>query len=181
MPMFNTDRLTLRPLKLEDAKEIFDYRSDAISNQYQGWTPTNIEEVNDFIKNKVSSAIDIPDTWFQFVIIKKDTGRVIGDLGVHFIDEEKNQAELGCTINKQYHGQGFAKEAMAEVIGYLFNHLNKHRISASVDPRNIGSVKLMESLEFRKEAHFRESLYLNGEWVDDVIYGLLQSEWDRNN
>jgi len=180
MPTLNTSRLTLRPLTLVDAEEIFNYRSDAIVNQYQGWIPENIEEVIDFIKNKVSPTIDIADTWFQFVIISNKDGKVIGDLGVHFIDKEKSQAELGCTINKEYHGKGFATEAMAEIISYLFKDLNKHRIHASVDPRNIASVKLMETLGFRKEAHFKESLYLNNEWVDDVIYGLLQSEWNRN-
>jgi len=32
-------------------------------------------------------------------------------------------------------------------------------------------------LGFRKEAHFRESLLINGEWVDDLVYALLKDEW----
>ena len=176
----NTRRLNLRPLTIEYAEEIFKYRSDSVTNQYQGWIPTTIDEVADFINNKVSPVFDKADTWFQFVIISNSDGKLIGDLGVHFIDEEKSQAELGCTLDKKYFGNGFAMEAMNEVISYLFKKLNKHRIYASVDPRNIGSVKLMENLGFRKEAHFKKSLFLNGEWVDDVIYGLLKSEWHRN-
>jgi RimJ/RimL family protein N-acetyltransferase len=177
MPVLTTSRLILRPVELEDAEELFSYRSDAETNKYQGWIPASLEEVHEFINNKVAKTFDVPDTWVQFVIINKEDNKLIGDLGVHFIDEDKTQSELGCTLDKQYHGHGFALEAMKVVIDYLFNNLNKHRIHASVDPRNINSVKLMENLGFRKEAHFRESLFLNNEWVDDVIYAILKPEW----
>nr|WP_321487069.1 GNAT family protein [uncultured Draconibacterium sp.] len=72
---------------------------------------------------------------------------------------------------------GFATEAAKAVINYLFCELKKHRITASIDPENIASVALLEKLGFRKEAHFRESLFLNDKWVDDVIYALLAREW----
>lgn len=39
---------------------------------------------------------------------------------------------------------------------YLFSDLKKHRITASVDPRNIKSVALLERIGMRKEAHFNE-------------------------
>jgi len=64
------------------------------------------------------------------------------------------------------------------VIDYVFGELKKHRISASVDPNNIKSIRLLEQIGFRKEAHFIESLLLNGQWVDDVIYALLAREWE---
>lgn len=175
----NTSRLLLRPLELEHAEDLFSYRSDTEINKYQGWIPDGIEEVQDFIKDKVATTIDVPNTWFQFVIIIKEDKKLVGDLGIHFLDEEKTQAELGCTLDKQYHGKGFALESMNVVIEHLFSTLNKHRIHVSVDPRNISSVKLMKNLGFRKEAHFRESLYLNNEWVDDVIYAQLKSEWSK--
>ena len=38
----NTDRLLLRPMKLDDAEKIFKYRSDAIVNLYQGWIPKTV-------------------------------------------------------------------------------------------------------------------------------------------
>ena len=177
MVELNTSRLSLQPLELGHAEDLLNYRSDAEINKYQGWIPDSIEGVRDFIKNKVATTFDIPDTWFQFAIITKEDKKLVGDLGVHFIDEDNTQAELGCSLDKQYHGNGFALEAMNAVIDYLFNTLNKHRIHASVDPRNISSVKLIDNLGFRKEAHFRESLFLNNEWVDDVIYAQLKSEW----
>ena len=59
----------------------------------------------------------------------------------------------------------------------MFETLGKHRAFASVDPRNAPSIALFERAGFRKEAHHVESLWLMGEWVDDVILALLAREW----
>ena len=173
----NTERLLLRSVRLDDAETIFIYRSDSIENQYQGWIPKKIDDVYDFIKNKVSSTIDLIDTWYQFVIIKKENNELIGDIGVHFIDSNKKQVEIGCTLDKNYQGKGYATEALKETINYLINELNKRRIVTSIDPRNIKSIGLVERLGFRKEAHFKESILINGEWVDDLVYAILKDEW----
>ena len=96
----NTERLILRSIRHDDARTIFRYRSDKISNQYQGWIPETTEDVYDFIKNKVSPTIDVTNTWHQFVIIKKKQNQLIGDIGIHFPDANKKQVELGCTLDK---------------------------------------------------------------------------------
>jgi len=175
-----TERLLLRPIELTDAEAILSYRSDAETNKYQGWIPTSIADVNYFIHYKVSQEINLPGTWLQFVIIHKESNEIIGDIGVHFLSADTYQVELGCTLSKTYHGKGFAGEALRVMINYLFNTLDKRRIMASIDPRNDSSIKLYERLGFRKEAHFRESIYLNGEWVDDLVYALLKKEWKNS-
>lgn len=170
-----TERLFLRPVEAKDAKAIFNYRSDFKTNKYQGWIPKTIEDVDSFLK-KISLEIDIAGTWFQFVIIDITNSEIIGDLGIHFLDDE--QAEIGCTLEKNKHGKGYATEALKSAIDLLFNGLNKHRIIGSIDPQNIKSIGLVERLGFRKEAHFKESLLINGEWVDDIVYAILKKEWN---
>lgn len=173
-----SSRLLLRPIHLADASAVFQYRSNHLANRYQGWIPETIADVNDFIVNWVSPEINEPGTWFQFVIIIQDTGELVGDIGVHFSAENNFQAELGITLGEVHQGKGYATEALNEIISYLFNHLEKRRITASIDPRNLRSVSLFERLGFRREAHFRESLLINGEWVDDLVYALLKDEWN---
>ncbi|MDF1546995.1 MAG: GNAT family protein [Bacteroidales bacterium] len=176
-PEIITSRLLLRPLVLTDADAFFGYRSNAEVNKYQGWIPKTIADAHEFIKHRIAPAIDIKDTWFQFAIINKETGVLIGDVGLHFLAGDDFQAEVGCTINQYYQGKGYATEALKECINYLFNELDKRRVIASIDPRNIQSVKLIERLGFRKEAYFKESLLINGEWCDDVVYAILKHEW----
>ena len=79
--------------------------------------------------------------------ISAPDGTLAGDIGIHVTDEGR-QVELG-----------------------------KHRVFASVDPRNHRSVALMERLRFRAEGHFRSSLYIDHEWVDDLVFAMLQAEW----
>lgn len=171
-----TERLFLRPIEKKDAVKIFNYRSDSIANKYQGWIPKNLDDTYEFIKRS-SSQINIVDTWFQLVIIENDSHEIIGDLGIHFLDTEKKKVEIGITLDKNKQGKGFATEALKETINYIFNKLDKHRIIGSIDPKNSSSIRLLERVGFKKEAHFRESLLINGEWVDDLVYALLKREW----
>lgn len=174
-------RLYLRPIDLEDAEKIFEYKSNKEVNKFQGFIPKNISEVEDFIQNKTAREINIENTWFQFVIIHDRDNKVIGDIGLHFLEGGNNQVEFGITLNSAYQQKGYAKEAMESVLSYLFRDLEKHRIIASIDPRNKSSIQLLESLKMRKEAHFKKSLFIENEWVDDVVYAILKEEYDAEH
>ena len=116
---------------------------------------------------------------FQLVIIEKQSDKLIGDIGLHFFDVEHQQVEIGCTLDKNFQGKGFATEALAAVFDYLFQKLNKNRVITSIDPENKNSIRLVKRLGFRKEAHFVESIFMNGKWVDDLIYALLEKDWQK--
>lgn len=173
-----TKRLILRPVTLNDKNQIFEYRCDKETNKYQGWIPETIDDVETFI-GKIAKQINEPYTWFQFVIIEKQTQNIIGDLGIHFFDNENKQVEIGCTLNKDFQNQGYATESIKRVIAYLFKDMNKHRIITSIDPGNKNSIRLVERIGFRKEAHHVESLFINGKWVDDLVYALIEKDWEN--
>jgi len=173
--IIETEQLLLRPIEIKDTNALFNYRSDAVANKFQGFIPKNLEDVYEFI-NKTTTEFNIVESWFQLVIEERNSNQIIGDIGVHFIDEQ--QVELGITLAKIQHGKGFATEALKVLITYLFEKFNKHRIIASIDPENTSSIKLFERLGFRKEAHFKESLFINEVWCDDVIFAILKKEWN---
>lgn len=172
-----TKRLFLRSIRPDDAEAIFKYRSESITNKYQGWIPKTIDDVYDFIENKISTSIDINDTWFQFGIIFKENLEFIGDVGIHFLDEDSKQVELGCTLDRNYHGKGIATEALTRIIDYTLNDLDKRRVVTSIDPENIKSIALAERLGFRREAHFTESTPINVQHPDDLYYSILKEDW----
>ena len=171
-----TDRLIIRIARPEDAEAIFSYRSDCIVNQYQGWIPNSIEEVRRCIIN-MPETIDVANLYVQFVVLNLKENRLIGDMAISFSNHDNMQAEIGCTLDKAFQNKGYATEAMKGMVDYLFSTMHKHRIVVSVDPRNTASLRLIERIGFRKEAHFKKSYYLRGEWVDDIIYAKLKEEW----
>jgi len=177
---FTTKRLCIRPVRLDDKDALFKYRSDPDTFKYLSFVPIEISDVEIFIKNSAKN-INVTGTWFQLVILLKESNSLIGDIGLHFLDSdpENKQVEIGYTLNSVFRNNGYAKEALTEIIDYLFQSLNKHRITASIDPTNEASIKLIEKLGFRKEAHFKKSLFFHGKWVDDLVYALLSEEWSN--
>ena len=121
----STARLNIRPIRLEDATAILDYRSDPEVSKYQSWVPNSIEDVRQFIL-KNPQEVNIVDSWFQVVLSHKETGQIIGDLGIHFVGS--HQVELGCTLCKEAQQKGMAKESIESIAYYLFESLSKHRI-----------------------------------------------------
>ena len=198
-PVIDSERLLLNPLEADDASHMFVYRSLPEICQYQNWLPQNEEEVAKFIKRNQLTPFDKPGSWYQLAIRLKrsylaarkptlqtspltigqptESCELIGDLGLHFLEDAQDQVELGITLSPKNQGKGYAKEAMTALLDFLFIEGDKHRVIGSVDPRNKASIGLLESIGFRKEAHFKQSLWFKGEWVDDLIYALLRDEW----
>jgi RimJ/RimL family protein N-acetyltransferase len=178
-PRIVTERLVLAPLDLADAPRLFEYRSDAEVARYQTWAPASVDDAVTFIRGLESVAFDTPGTWYQLGMRRPGSDLLLGDLGVHFSLDEPREVEIGVTLGPSHQGRGYATEAVRGLLDHLFGALGKHRVTASVDPRNEKSLALLERVGMRREAHFRKSLWFKGEWVDDVIFAILESEWEH--
>lgn len=172
-----TDRLVLRALVPADVEAMFAYRSDPEVARYQNWEPSSVEEIRAFIDDLARLEPFPAGTWYQLGITRKDTGRLIGDLGIHRSGQDPRQAEFGVTLAPSAQGQGFAAEALRALFHFLFAELGLHRVHGSVDPRNTASMALLARLGMRQEAHFIESFWSKGEWTDDAVFALLAREW----
>ena len=172
-----SERLYLRKLVADDAGVLFAYRSDPEVSRYQGWAPANESDALRFIENQSNIEPGVAGQWFQLAICLRSDDNLVGDLGLHFPEDDEQQAEFGVSLNSEHQGQGYAGETLRMAMSYLFDELGKHRVFCSVDPRNSASVAMAGRLGMRKEAHFVKSLWFKDEWVDDVVFGLLKSEW----
>ena len=172
-----TDRLIIRRLKLSDKEDFFKYRSHRNVITYQSWKPKNIQEIEDFIKSMNEIHPNIPGTWFQMAVCIKETDKMIGDVGLHFFETNFLESEIGYTVSPDFQGKGYGIEAVRGILNYLFKKLGKHRVFASVDPENKPSIALLKKSGMRKEAHFRKNLFIDGEWLDECIYAILDEEW----
>jgi RimJ/RimL family protein N-acetyltransferase len=171
-----TQRLVLRSLRASDAERVQAYRSDPEVARFQSWDTQSLDEVHAFIAEQRALCSAEPD-WYQFAIAERSTDCVVGDLGVHILEIDHRQVEIGFTLAPDAQGQGYAAEAVRGILGHLFVALGKHRVIASTDPRNERSIALLRRVGFRLEAHHRDSLWFKGAWADDMIFALLRSEW----
>jgi len=174
---WDTERLRIDDLREVDAPTFFQYRADPQIGRYQGWLPATPEHALQFIRAQARTAADARGQWQQRAIRLLGEPGLIGDLGWFVPDALDGDYEFGITLHVSQHGQGYAREALDSLLGKLFGQYAARRVIASVDPRNLPSMRLLQSLGLRQEAHFRERFLLRGEWVDDVIFALLRAEW----
>lgn len=166
-----TNRLIIRPLVSSDKLDLFEYRSDSKTNQYQGWIPKTIGDVEAFI-DKLPAKMNVPDTWFQLAIVEAESKKMIGDIGVHFFAAKQKQVEIGYTLNKAFKGRGFAVESLRGTIDFLFTELGKRWIVAMTHPQNTSSIRLLERLGFSVEPHPEKFLDADEMESVDLVYVL---------
>lgn len=77
-----------------------------------------------------------------------------------------------------HQGRGYATEAALALLAHAFGTLGLHRIVATCQPQNTPSVRVMEKLGLRREAHFRKCMRApGGGWWDEYLYALLEEDW----
>lgn len=170
-----TARLQLGDLRRQDAPALFAYRADPAVARWQGWRPASSADAVRFIEAQQGLAVDTVGTWWQRAIRLRDTGELIGDLGLHFIDDAT--VEVGISLAPAHQRRGYAREVLEVMLDFVFGGLRKHRIVASVDPRNLACARLLEGLGMRREGHFRESVRSGDGWADDLLFAMLEREW----
>lgn len=173
-----SERLTLRRFRQADLPEFVRYRQQPEVARLQTWDESySLAEATAFLAHQQQLEPDQPDTWLQLVIEKTATAEQLGDVAIHTLADSR-QVEVGYTLAKEQQGQGYMREALGCVLDALFAS-SKHRVTATTDPRNKASIRLLESLGFRLEAHFIKSMWFKGDWVDDYVFAMLRDEWRR--
>jgi len=170
-----TARLQLGDLRREDAPTLFAYRSEPAVARWQGWRPTSSADAARFIETQQGLAVDTVGSWWQRAIRLRESGELIGDLGLHFVDEAT--VEIGISLAPAHQRQGYASEALEVMLDFVFGGLHKHRVVASIDPRNLACARLLEGLGMRREGIFRESVRSGDGWADDLVFAMLEREW----
>ena len=171
-PTIETERLILRRITNEDVNEIFELRSNPETMKYiprplVKTTEDALEHIA-MIEDKIITNIGI-----NWGITLKGNSKLLGIIGYYRMQPENYRAEIGYILLPEFHGKGIIPEAVNNLIRYGFDDLKLHSIEAVIDPENLASEKVLQKCGFVKEAHFKESEFYNGRFLDKVIYSLL--------
>lgn len=176
--LLQTQRLLLRNFQLSDMEAFLAYRNDPETAKYQSWSlPYSREKAEAFIREMQDIHAPKQGQWLQLALELKEIGAMIGDVAFCIKEDDVRQAVIGFTVAPSYRKQGFVTEALTALLDYLFEDIDLHRVTADCDTENVGSWKSLEKLGFRREAHFVESLLIDGEYTSEYHYGMLQREW----
>ncbi|AYE35845.1 N-acetyltransferase [Clostridium septicum] len=84
---------------------------------------------------------------------------------------------IGITIGKSYWGLGYGRDVVNQLCKYLFLKKKAHRIELEVVKDNERAIKCYKNCGFKEEGIRRSKYYLNGEYIDTVLMGMLKSEF----
>jgi diamine N-acetyltransferase len=103
----------------------------------------------------------------------------IGNVGLHQIELHHRRAEIGIVIGEKDHwGKGYGTEAMALMMRFAFHELGLHRIELEVFETNHRAIATYRALGFVEEGVRRESIYMQGRFMDAIRMGALRGEFD---
>jgi [ribosomal protein S5]-alanine N-acetyltransferase len=173
--IIETDRLIIREFTLDDWEQVHVYASDADFVQFVEWGPNSEDATKDFINRMIMFQKQSPRVTYEFAIVLKDIGSVIGGCGLHV--EEHLQAELGYSLNRQFWGNGFATEAAFALCRFGFKELKLHRIFATCRPENPASWRVMEKIGMTREGLLREHMFWKDKWQSSLVYSILVREF----
>ena len=161
--LLESARLILRRFRPADAAALSAYHSDPSVAQYQTWTPPVPLDAATRLAAEFAAGDPRQPGWFQYAIEHRAERRLIGDIGVNLHDNRM---------------QADASEAVRTMLGDLFGR-GLHRVSAECDARNERSARLLERVGFKREGYRPQYTWLKGEWTDDILFGLLASQWHK--
>lgn len=122
-------------------------------------------------------ALRAPDNdAFRWVIETLD-GTFVGSINSHSCEPRNGTFSYGIAIRREHQRKGYAREAITLVLRYFFGELRYQKVVAHVYSFNEPSLHLHERLGFQREGCLRRMIYTNGQFFDDVVWGLTAEEW----
>ncbi|MBR2956248.1 MAG: GNAT family N-acetyltransferase [Clostridia bacterium] len=149
--IIETERLVLRPFKWDDLDDFFGYASVEGVGEMAGWPH---HENKDKSKEILTHFIDEDKT---FALVLKETGRVVGSLGVEFYGAEDKLTEfdgykgreIGYVLATDQWGKGLMAEAVSAVINHLFDEIDLDFLTCGYYDFNNQSKRVQEKCGFK--------------------------------
>jgi [ribosomal protein S5]-alanine N-acetyltransferase len=101
-------------------------------------------------------------------IFQRETQQLIGTAGLKRIDHQHRRAEISYELVPGWWNRGIMTEALTKICAFALDELQLHTLEANIDPRHDASRRVLEKLDFRNEAHFRENWWHEGWWDSSI-------------
>lgn len=176
IPTIETERLTLRPMCVGDAQDMFEYARRADVTKYLTWCPhpslAYTKEYLSYVEGHYAAG-----DFFDWALVERECGRMIGTCGFTRFHYEYDCAEIGYVINPAFWGRGYATEAVNAVIRFGFQRLELNRIEARFIEGNAASRRVMEKSGMTYEGMGRQNAYIKGEYRNVGTCSILRRDY----
>jgi [ribosomal protein S5]-alanine N-acetyltransferase len=172
-PLLTTDRLLLRPFRVEDAGFVAETLGDARVTQTLLDYPESIT---------LATAIDWIHTSLQhfavgdafiFAMVRQADKALLGCIDIE-LQTGHQRGDMAYWMHPDYWGQGYTTEAAHAILHFAFDTLHLHRVYAQCMAHNRASEQVMIHVGMEHEATFREAVHKDGQYHDMLVYGQIK-------
>ncbi|WP_080777398.1 GNAT family N-acetyltransferase [Chryseobacterium phocaeense] len=154
--VYETERLILRPMSVEDRDFIFELYNRPSFIRYIG--DRNLKTVADaenYIRNRFMPQFEKLG-FGNYLMVTKDKGEKIGGVGI-FEREGLDVVDIGFSLLEEFEGKGYAYEAAQKVKSIGMDDFGLKKISAITSKDNFSSQKLIQKLGLEFKNYVRLS------------------------
>lgn len=174
MPYPCGPRLSFRDFTSDDIPAVHEYTSDPEVTRWSTWGPNTLDQTTSFVEDAAQAHLNEDRTAYSLAAVLD--GKTIGSVAVWTTDPHDRNGELGYTFHRAHWGNGYATEAVNQLLIFGFNTLQLERISATCHPGNIGSIRVLEKSGFTLEGRLRSHRLVRGARRDSLLYSILRDE-----
>jgi RimJ/RimL family protein N-acetyltransferase len=173
-PTLTTERLVLRPLRLEDAAEVQRLAGD------REVAATTLRIPHPYLDGMAEEWLSALPARYQqgeavvFAITRTEDGGLLGAIGLE-ITRAHERAEIGYWIGRPYWGNGYCTEAAKAGAAYAFDVLGLHRITARHIEHNDASGRVLRNIGMKYEGHQVQEIKKWGRFKDLILYGMVRA------
>ena len=167
-------RVRLRAMRREDSALLYEWinqRELVILNA--PYHPVSELDHESWLESMLKKRFDL----VIFVIEDIASEQAIGSCQLFNINWRHQSAELQIRIGYQrFQNQGLGSEAIQLLCRFGFDDLNLHRIYLSVFKNNERAIGAYRKCGFAEEGVMREAAFIDGQWLDVALMGLINDQ-----
>ena len=152
VPVLETERLRLRGHHIDDFPASAAMWADPAVTRYFGKTFNEEEAWTRFLRYVGHRALLGFGYW---AVEEMVTGDFVGEIG--FADYKRNiesgvriAPEIGWVLASQWHGKGYATEAVRAAVAWGDRHFSPARTTCLIHPENLASIRVAEKCGYRE-------------------------------
>jgi RimJ/RimL family protein N-acetyltransferase len=175
LPELRVEGALLRELRMSDAPALLETLSTEHVTRFISPPPTTVEGFERFIA--WTAREQAAGHYICFAVVPDGRDSVAGIIQIRQLEPGFGVGEWGFALATEFWGTGLFQTVAKTVIDFAFAHVGIHRLEARAAVANGRGNGALRKLGATPEGVLRRSFVKDGQYLDQVLWGIVSSEW----
>ena len=175
LPTLRGEQVVLRELRAADAVSLFALLTTEEVARFISPPPSTVEGFERFIAWTLRQRA--AGTYACFAVTLRGFDTAVGIFQIRETEPGFGTAEWGFAVGSAFWGTGVFQDGAELVLDFAFETLGAHRLEARAAVLNGRGNGALQKIGAVQECLLRKSFLRNGQYLDQVLYAILDSDW----